>query len=111
MPHQPKVFISHSSKDHHFIDWLCARLSSDSIEYFRDDRDILAGDSLTQKIASGLENSNFFLAVLSPNSITSPWVELELSTALMRQVSHKKIVIIPVLLGIDPTTMPILLQE
>lgn len=107
----PKVFISHSSKDHSFIDWLCKNLSADSIDYFRDDRDILAGDSLTQKIEAGLESSNFFLVVLSPFSLTSPWVQRELSAALMRQVSHGKIVIIPVLLGLDTGDIPILLQD
>jgi hypothetical protein len=106
-----KTFIAHSSQDHTFVEKLAIRLRGDNVDVWIDDWEIKIGDSIIEKIGKGLENSSFLIAVISPYSIKSDWMKRELNSALIRQLTKKNVVVLPVWLDIDQEQVPILLQD
>ncbi|HAW49991.1 TPA: hypothetical protein DCX16_03465 [bacterium] len=106
-----KTFISHSSLDHDFVEQLAQRLKSDNVDVWIDDWMINVGDSIIQKINEGLEDSSFFIIVISENSINSDWVQQELKAAFMKQMTKRDIKILPVLIDLDPSKLPPLLSN
>jgi len=55
------------------------------------------GDSLHRKIQDGITNSAWLCVVLTPSSVSSPWVEKELNSALMRELEQKEVFVLPIL--------------
>lgn len=78
-----KVFISHSSKDKKFVRTLKDGLTENSIETWVDEDEIDFGDSLLNKLESGLNETSHLVIVLSPASVGSEWVQFELKKALL----------------------------
>jgi hypothetical protein len=95
------IFISHSSKDK----WAARRISEDLISLgtktFLDEKDIETGESIDVSLVKNLTNCTDFLIILSPASIKSEWVLLELGGAI---ALGKKI--IPILLYVGANEMP-----
>jgi len=77
-----KVFISHSSKDKNFVTKLKKDLNDNLIDTWFDKDEMFPGDDLMEKLIDGLDKSTHFLIILSPSSIESEWVQLELRNAL-----------------------------
>jgi hypothetical protein len=59
------AFISHSTKDKPFVRKLAADLVASGVKVWLDEQRILVGDSIPEKIAQGLAESDFFLIVVS----------------------------------------------
>ncbi len=99
-----KVFISHSSQDK----WAARRISEDLIllgsETFLDEKDIFTGESIDNKIQEHLLESDDFLILISPASIKSQWVLIELGGALALK---KNIIPIFLYVGINEIPKPI----
>lgn len=99
-----KVFISHSSRDK----WIARKLSEEIIglgcETFLDEKDIETGESIDESIHEHLNDSDDFLLLLSPDSIKSHWVLIELGGALALK---KRIVIVLIYLGANDIPQPI----
>lgn len=94
----PSLFLCHASEDKPFVDKLAEDLDRRAMFAWYDKREILVGDSIVEKINSGLESSDFLIAVLSPRSVSKPWVVREISSSLMRQLRKDGICILPLLL-------------
>ncbi|WP_338286520.1 toll/interleukin-1 receptor domain-containing protein [Luteolibacter sp. LG18] len=90
------VFLSHSSKDKPFVRQLAADLTNAGVTVWLDERRILVGDSIVEKIGQGLAESDFFLIVLSENSVVSEWVKRELNNALFKEVEKRDVHILPI---------------
>ncbi len=106
-----KVFICHSSKDHDFVIQLTEKLKQDSIDVWFDEWEIIAGDSITDKINKGLKSSSFFVIVFSSNLIKSGWAKKELNATLMRQITNRDVKILPILLDINFSDLPPLMRD
>jgi len=106
-----KVFISHSSQDHEFVLLLANKLRNDGFDVWIDEWELKVGDSIVDKINKGIESSSAFIIVVSGNSLDSNWVKKELSASLMRQLTSRKIKILPVLLDIRASALPPLLSD
>lgn len=78
---QDHIFISYSSKDRAFVDQLATELRRLGHTVWIDFEGIRGGESWKQSIADGLHPSRVVLLVLSPESISSEWVEEEVRTA------------------------------
>ncbi len=87
-----QVFISYSRKDLEFVDRLANDLKATGFEVWYDLSGLEPGTRWRQEIQAAIQDSQFFLVVLSPNSIVSDWVEREFLFA-----SEQEIKIIPVL--------------
>jgi hypothetical protein len=77
-----KVFISHSSQDKNFVRKLKKDLNDNLIDTWLDEDEMFLGDDLIEKLNVGLDDSSHFLIILSPSSVESEWVKLELENAL-----------------------------
>lgn len=102
--HERVAFISHSTKDKPFVRKLAADLVASGVKVWLDEQRILVGDSAPEKIAQGLAESDFFLIVVSQNSVGSSWVKKELSGALVHEIERRKVTVLPIKL--DDAPMP-----
>jgi hypothetical protein len=98
------AFLSHSSKDKAIIRQIAADLSAEGIAVWLDEQRIHVGDSIPEKIAQGLAQSDFFLVALSEHSVGSEWVKRELNNALVQEIHKRKIAILP--LKLTPCEIP-----
>src|ERR1035437_2634670 len=103
------IFLSHSSEDKGFVDRLAFDLERVSVGVWYDKWEIRVGDSLLDKIATGIEQNDFLALVLSPRSVKSEWVKREVNAALMREMAERRVVVLPLL--IEECDIPTLLRE
>lgn len=106
---QRVAFLSHSSADKAFIRQLAADLTANGISVWLDEQRIRVGDSIPEKIAQGLAESDYFLIGMSQKSSESAWVQKELNNALMSEVQRRKVHILP--LKLDDTEMPPIIAD
>ncbi|HEY6391558.1 MAG TPA: toll/interleukin-1 receptor domain-containing protein [Bryobacteraceae bacterium] len=92
----PKAFVSHSTQDRAFVEKFATDLRTKGIDVWYSKWEIKPGDSIRKKIEEGLDGCEFFIIVLSNNSITRPWVQTELDAATIRQLNGKVRKIIPI---------------
>lgn len=105
---QRVVFISHSSKDKEFVRKLASDLNANGIQVWLDELRIQVGDSIPLKIAQGLAESDFFLIVVSHNSVNSEWIQKELDNALVQEIESKRVRVLPV--KIDDAEVPVIIR-
>lgn len=72
-----QVFISYSRKDLSFVEQLATDLKNAGYEVWYDVSGLRGGSRWRFEIENAIRNSEFAIFVLSPNSITSEWVERE----------------------------------
>ncbi len=109
----PKAFFSHASEDKALVEVLYNRVraASPDLSGWLDKYEILAGESLIERIAAGMDESDKFVIFLSPVSIKKPWVKRELRRAIMREIEGvNPDFIIPVLIG-EITAVPAFLED
>lgn len=94
-----RIFISHSSKDQAFgrklVQDLRQALGNDDAVWYDSAGSsrgggLVPGDSWWSVIKRELAARNFFLVILSPDAVTSPWVEKEINMALIQQNRQKE---------------------
>jgi len=76
------VFISHSSRDHVFVERIVAVLRRHGIACWYAPGSILGAQQWQDEIGRALGRCNWFLVVLSQNALRSKWVKRELAYAL-----------------------------
>ncbi|MGH9364208.1 MAG: toll/interleukin-1 receptor domain-containing protein [Thermoanaerobaculia bacterium] len=102
--------MSHASEDKaRFVEPFAKALRANGVDASFDKWEVLAGDSLVQKIFGALGEAEFLIAVLSPFSIKKPWVVAELDVAVVRRIQGETR-IIPVKLDLDRSDVPVPLQ-
>jgi hypothetical protein len=102
------LFISYSSKDKDFVRKLANDLTAHGVIVWWDEWEMKVGDSLIRKIQDGITKSAYLGIVLSPNSVTSSWVEKELDTAQILELERQEVFILPILK--ETTEIPIFLK-
>lgn len=105
----PSLFLSHSSADKTFVEKLAKDLEGVGVNVWFDKWEIKVGDSLTGKIEESLQANDYLGLVLSPAAVASEWVKAELSAAWCRQMSSRKIVVLPILY--QDCEIPFLLED
>jgi len=101
---QPTVFMCHSSADKPFVRRLTRRLTNSGVSLWLDEAELKVGESLLRKLAGAISSCEFLVAVISSTSVESPWVQIELDIAMTREVSGKRLVVLPV--KIDTCQLP-----
>lgn len=80
------VYLAHATDDKAIARPIAKGLRARGIEVWFDDWEIGIGDSLRQRMEEGLGDCTHFLVLLTPTSITRPWVAEEIDAGLMRAV-------------------------
>lgn len=94
------VFISHASEDKdEVVRPLAEALRADRLEVWYDEFELRIGDSLRQKIDSGLARSRFGIVVLSKAFFGKGWTNYELDGLVTRSINGDQ-VLLPIWHGI-----------
>jgi WD40 repeat protein/energy-coupling factor transporter ATP-binding protein EcfA2 len=76
-----RVFISYSRRNRTFTERLARDLSDAGLDVWVDFRQIHAGEMWEEEIYRGLERASIVILCLSPDAVTSDWVQREISLA------------------------------
>lgn len=96
-----KIFVSHSSHDKWVARQISRLLEGEGHQTFLDEKDIKTGDSIDASIQTHLKDSDHLVLLISPASITSHWVFIELGGA---KALGKRVV--PILFHVGANEIP-----
>ena len=91
------IFISHTWKDKAFARRLAIDLGKAGATVWFDEGEIKIGDSLLTTISKGIEKMDYLVVILSPESVESNWVKVELKMAMHEEVVFEKVKVLPIL--------------
>jgi hypothetical protein len=103
------AFICYASEDRSQARELATAISQLGADVWLDEREIRVGDSIVQRISDALGIVSHVIVLLSQNSVGKPWVQRELSSAVMLQLSQKRITVLPIRL--DDCPIPSILAD
>lgn len=90
------VFVSYSKKDGPFADSLVKALDGEGVKVWHDRGVMRFGDSFMHNIEDALEQSRYFLLIISPDYLSSQWTSFEMGVALSRDASSNGGHLLPV---------------
>ncbi|MEM6554380.1 MAG: toll/interleukin-1 receptor domain-containing protein [Pseudomonadota bacterium] len=102
------IFLCHASADKPQVRRIAEGLIKRGSRVWLDEAEILVGDSLIEKIQSGIEESNFLGIVMSPRSVESIWVKKEVEAALTQEIDAGRVKVLPIL--IEDCDIPLFLK-
>ena len=108
-PKAPRVFLSYSSADKAMAEKLATDLRSHGVDVWYDKWEIQPGDSLRRKIDQGIEGADYFLVLLTPNSLQSEWVQTELDAGMVRRIEGL-CKLIPIIRNLKDEQIPVTLR-
>jgi hypothetical protein len=104
------VFISHSSRDSWIARVIAEKVTALGAEVWLDGKDLRGGDIIDQEILKGIDACREAVVLLSPESVGSQWVIVEIGaiwgqhkrvTPILNNVSHDAIAPLKVAKAID----------
>lgn len=105
----PKVFLSFTFDDQPLAKRIAHTLQANGIDTWWAEWCIAPGESIRQRIEEGLGSCTHFLVLLTPASVTKPWVAAEMDAGLVAKLSRGT-KFIALRSGLSPSQMPPLLQ-
>lgn len=91
-PHPNEGFVSYSTLDWRFADEITKMLRHHHVPLWDSRSSILPGQDWHDEIGHALRRCDWFVILLSPNSINSAWVHRELMFALSQERLNNRIV-------------------
>lgn len=91
------IFLCHSSRDKSFARRLADDLRAAGVTVWVDEAEIRVGDSLVERIQSGIAAMEYLAVVLTPDAVDSGWVEREVATALTEEIEKRRVKVLPLL--------------
>jgi hypothetical protein len=102
------IFLCHSSADKPMVRRIGQALTEKGSRVWLDEAEILVGDSILEKVQTGIEKSDFLGVILSPRSVESIWVKKEVEAALTQEMESGRIKVLPIL--IEACAVPLFLR-
>ena len=96
LPHAKEVFLCHSSLDGEFANRIATLLRRHNVPVWYGPTNIRGGQHWHDEVGEALRRCDWFVILVSPNSIRSAWVKRELTFALKQRRYNDTIV--PVIL-------------
>jgi hypothetical protein len=100
------IFISYSSKDRPWVEALANNLKRNNYKVFLDAWEITGGRVFVTEINKAIQNCRKGIIVVTPNILTSRWIEDEYSKMMIRKNEEKGFTIIPVVVSGDIENIP-----
>lgn len=82
------VFISYGHEDADWVGTLADNLHRDGFDVFFDQWEIIGGDRVTGRLEVGLRGATYGVLVVSPHSLSRPWVMEEYEALLAQAVAN-----------------------
>jgi len=89
-------FLSHSTRDRPFVEYLYQRLHASGLKVWYAPHDLSPGDHLDKQLEDAIRVNDRVLLVLSRNSIRSTWVQRQILTARRRERQENRKILFPV---------------
>ncbi len=108
-----RVFLSHSSKDKEIVDTIFDEFQKSEIGVWYDKYQIEPGDSITEKINQGLDESDIGIICISNNFLngTSGWTKSELNYFVQRRMRNPNKSFIILNFDVPHDELPPLIQD
>lgn len=84
------VFLSYALADEDWVREFAATLKAAGIRAWSDS-EVETGQDWRNQIEDALRNSSIFVLILTPNSVSSPWIFFEVGAAV---ADHKKVILV-----------------
>lgn len=91
------LFISYTHSDKEFVQRLVSDLEKLQVPVWIDEKEHKLGDSLIERIQEGIDTMDYLAIVLSPESVSSKWVNKELDIAMNQEIEGKRVKVLPLL--------------
>jgi hypothetical protein len=85
----PRALLSYGGEDRVLAEAIAQGFMRNGIDTWWAEWELRAGDSLRQKIDEGLSNCTHFVVLLTPTSLTKPWVNQEMDAGLVRRLQQQ----------------------
>lgn len=103
------VFISYQHADKRLAAGLQDGLEELGYFVWRDEGELLVGDSIVERVTAALDQIDFVVALISKSSVASPWCQKEVSLAMTGEIAQSGVKVLPV--RIDGVEMPASLKD
>jgi hypothetical protein len=103
------VFISYQHADKTLARALQDGLEAEGFFVWRDEAELRVGDSIVERVTAALDQIEFVAAMVSENSVTSPWCQKELALAMTGEIAARGVRVLP--LRVNKTDMPPSLKD
>jgi hypothetical protein len=90
------LFISHSSQDKEFADYLYNDLQNNGVRCWLDSENMRGGEKLEEQIDKAIRKHERMLLILSLASMASEWVKTEIAKARKLEVEENRKVLFPI---------------
>jgi hypothetical protein len=104
-----RLFISYHHGDRPMARRLAEDLRRQGVRVWIDEKEMKLGDSLLEKIREAIDTVDYVICLLSRGSLSSSWVNKELSIALMHEIEGKRVKVM--IIRIEDVPVPSLLAE
>lgn len=91
------IFLSHTWADKPFARRLSCDLEKAGAVVWLDEAEIKIGDSLIEKIREGIDSVDYLAVILSPDAVSSTWVQKEVDIAMNQEIKGKQVKVLPLL--------------
>ena len=108
---EKQVFISHSSKDKKDVESIIPYLNGQEIPVWFDKYSISVGDSITESVQMGIEESDMVIFWVTDNFFASNWCQFEMTAYVKKLIEEKIRMIIVLDDGIGIKKLPLFLRD
>lgn len=105
----PSAFVSYAHEDQELVIALVDRLQAQGLDIRYDGVVLRIGDSLIRAISQEIEEGDFLIAIVSPDSVESEWCQKELALAMTQGINAHRVKVLPV--RFRGAEMPPMLQD
>lgn len=107
-----RIFLSHSSLDKDVVRQLAQDLRSAGFTVWLDETEITVGESITERVQEGLDESDYVCLWITRNALASGWVQKEWQAILGREASANTVAALPLLAdSITSEELPAFLRD
>lgn len=108
---EKQVFISHSSKDKKDVESIIPYLNGQELPVWFDKYSISVGDSITESVQMGIEESDMVIFWVTDNFLVSNWCQVEMTAYVKKLIEEKIRMIIVLDDGIGIKKLPLFLRD
>ena len=103
---KPRVFVSYSHKEAAWAKAFAQALSQRGLQVWIDQLAVKAGESIGEAVEKGLRESDIFVTLIDPSTLSSPSLFFELGAAI--GMNKRVVAIVPA--DFDPSQLPLPLR-
>lgn len=103
---KPRVFVSYSHKEADWAREFAQALSQRGLQVWIDQLAVKAGESIREAVEKGLRESDVFVTLIDPSTLSSPSLFFELGAAI--GMGKRVVAIVPE--DLDPSQLPLPLR-